>query len=134
MDPVSVDMVDFIDCNLPEIGKKGEVLFIGSDIPARQNIVISITDTGTEGQDSPNISYTRSRFNILVRSRDGWYLRGLKKAEVIKNFLHGVTSVRINSSWYIQIFQTSGPAFVGMDDSNYNLFSTNFTSLRTAVE
>jgi hypothetical protein len=74
------------------------------------------------------MGFRTESFQIRIRNTN--YTTGYALANTIMVLLHGLEHVTYNSTLYMVIYCTSGPAMLGWDDNNRVIFITNFNVLR----
>jgi hypothetical protein len=74
------------------------------------------------------MGFRTESFQIRVRNTD--YKVGYALANDIMVLLHGLEHVTYNSTLYMVIYCTSGPAMLGWDDNNRVIFVINFNLQR----
>ena len=102
----------------------GVDLFIGP-MPDSPDECVSVTDSpGTE--PDPN-NYYNDSIQVLVRGEVGGYADASALAADIATELHQYTGQPdVYSAVYTLVWQTSSPFFIGTDENNRPLFSTNY--------
>jgi len=99
-------------------------LFIGL-MPDYPDLCVSLTDTpGIEPGVGP---YYYNSLHVLVRGGVGEYDEAVQLAVDIASVLHEYHGWPDSSSYYYAgIWQQSEPFFIGVDEKNRPLFSTNY--------
>lgn len=99
------------------------------DIPDSPNNLICLF--GTDGYDSQHqlgVSsapiFEQPTFQVYIR--DGSYLSGNTRAEVIKDTLNGLVNQTINGNKYLSIFLMGDINPLGKDEKNRSEFTINF--------
>lgn len=113
------------------LGSLGENTFVGRDLPEDPDNVVIFVDTGTYEPDSPNLNYTSTTFQVIIRSNHGGYQKCWETVAKIRNLFHGYSYITDDATRYVYILTMSGPTDIGYDDNIRPRVSINFRALRT---
>ncbi|KKN90089.1 hypothetical protein LCGC14_0232020 [marine sediment metagenome] len=97
--------------------------------PVTPDTAISVFDAGG---DSPNPKYRLNEPTVQVRIRGAkWgYKAAYTKAQAVVDALLGIGKKTINSTVYVGIWQLGDIIFIGFDDNNRPVFTTNWRVVR----
>jgi len=131
MNPVSEDIKDILleDSSLGLAF--GTNLFIGREPSLHSNCVTIFDIPGYQPQlllAGGEAGFFNDSFQVRIRNTD--YKTGYALANDIMVLLHGLEHVTYNSTLYMVIYCTSGPAMLGWDDNNRVIFIINFNLQR----
>lgn len=100
----------------------GDNLFIGM-MPDKIDNAVSIMDTGGGEQDAVNAIDDCS---FQVYSRNESYQAGYNLQNLIKSELQSIEPITINEEKILGVWVKSNIAFIGRDESERSLFSSNY--------
>ena len=107
----------------------GTNLFIGM-MPDKPDLCVSLYDTGGYDPDVSN-EYFNPTIQIMLRGGVGHYKATYEGLQEIRNFLHRIHNEIYNSTRYLLITGQGDILYIGVDDRNRPIFSTNFRIQRT---
>ncbi len=99
-------------------------IFIGPE-PTKPDTSITIREYGGSGPmakwrvDFPSVQ-------TMIRGAPGGYQAAKTKAQEVLDELHSIPSLDLNGDRWNSIIATSGPAYVGLDESDRPKFTINF--------
>lgn len=134
MNPVSVDMVDYLESYGDSSGFSlslayAKNLFIGTE-PKDPIDCVTIYDTSGFAPDLNLTTQGYEKPSIQIRVRNKKYTTAMSLAEEIKNALHGQSQVTLNGTLYSVIYCTSGPALLDYDNNGNARVVINFNLQR----
>lgn len=121
------DIATFLASN--SVGTTGTDIFVGRE-PAEGGLAITVYDS--PAWRSPNPVYLRDypSCQIRVRGDKNDYANTYTKAEEVKNVLLGATPQAINGEWYAMFTQAGDITFLGYDDLDHPILTTNWRLVR----
>jgi len=104
--------------------QSGFGIFIGPE-PTKPDTVITVREFAGPGPmarwriDFPSIQ-------VMVRGAPGGYQAAKAKAQAVLDELHSIPSQDLNGDRWNSIIATSGPGYLGLDESDRPKFAVNF--------
>ncbi len=133
MNAPSHDLADYLETSAAVTGLvHGTDLFTGfePDTASIPDAIVTLYDTGGEPPQS-GFRYDFPTIQARVRSAKEGQLTGYAMAESIKEALHGLNGITINSTRYIGIWAMGDIHQMPMDENTRAIFTINFRIQRT---
>lgn len=133
MNPASEDIKDILTADSSTtVATFATDLFI-SELPASPDLCISLYDQGSWKPPEVNFDQEYPILQVLVRGTVSGYTTAYELAEDIYDVLHTMKNTTKNSTFYISITAATSIMYIGRDEKNRPLFSTNYHIIRRPV-
>ena len=130
MNAPSHDLAEHLETSVAATGLiHGTDLFTGRE-PPDPDAVVTLYDTGGEPPQA-GFKYDMPTLQARIRSPKEGQVAGYATAESVKDALHGLTNVTINSTRYIGIWAMGDIHQLEWDQNARAIFTVNFRIHRT---
>jgi hypothetical protein len=99
-------------------------IFIGPE-PSKPDTTIAVREFAGPGP-MPKWLIDFPRVQTMIRGAPGGYQAAKTKAQEVLDELHSIPSLDLNGDRWNSIIATSGPAYIGLDQTNRPRFTINF--------